>query len=230
LHFGNVLLRRTALDTVEPFDPRLSLASEWRVWLQLERHHRVGYIDDPLFCYRLHPGAHTFTGSHDTGEWERQAFAIVNGFYAQPDLPVELRARQELSLANVSLTVGLLQAYRREWRAAGQSLWTAWKLTPWRRLADLVNASAIVPRLLTRARMLAEQRLRRHRTPLSGRAMTRDAARSMHCPTCGGVSTYPVRAMLPVRPPGTDATGRRCLACGQASSAVSEPDPRWQNG
>ena len=53
---SSVMVRRAALDAVGTFseDPVLHLRSDWEFWLRLASRYQVGYLDTPLFRYRMH--------------------------------------------------------------------------------------------------------------------------------------------------------------------------------
>jgi Glycosyl transferase family 2 len=215
MHFGNVLLRRSALKSIGPFDETLALTSEWGWWMRLLLKYRVGYVGEPLFCYRLHPGAFTFTGSRDTSVWDSQAMAIVDGFYADPGVSPEIRRRRDLSVASVNLTVGLLRIMRREWRPGFGSMRAALAGAGVRRLPDLLKSTAIGPRFYSRARMLASRGAARIPAARSGQAIA-DAG-GLRCPRCGGISGYPAWA-----PPWHEGPPRMgCVACGERWQAPS---------
>jgi hypothetical protein len=210
-----------------PFDETLTLTSEWGWWMRLLLKYRVGYVGEPLFCYRLHPDAFTFTGSRDTSIWDSQAMAIVDGFYANPSVSPEVRGRRDLSVASVNLTVGLLRIMRREWTPGADSIRAALAGAGVRRLADLVKSTAIGPRFYSRARMLAARGAARTREGRPGHAIA--DAEELRCPRCGGICGYPAWA-----PPWHQGRPQmRCVACGTRwpvpgpirSPARKEPPP-----
>ena len=52
---STVLIRRSALGQVPPFDPRVGSSDDWKMWIELAAAGlRIGYLPDPLVRYRWH--------------------------------------------------------------------------------------------------------------------------------------------------------------------------------
>jgi glycosyltransferase involved in cell wall biosynthesis len=54
--FSSVMIRRTALEHVGAFDPRLELAIDYDLWLRVAKHYTFDFIDEPLVKYRTGHG------------------------------------------------------------------------------------------------------------------------------------------------------------------------------
>ncbi len=54
--FSSAMIRRSVLEHVGGFDPRLQLAIDYDLWLRVARHYRFDYIDEPLVKYRTGHG------------------------------------------------------------------------------------------------------------------------------------------------------------------------------
>jgi len=52
---GSVMARRECFEE-EKFDTSLNTAMDWDLWVRLARKFQFGYIAEPLYGYRLHPG------------------------------------------------------------------------------------------------------------------------------------------------------------------------------
>lgn len=216
LNYCNVLLRRSALDSVRSFDDPLWVSADWAVWLRLALRYQVGYVDDMLVCYRVHPAAQTLARSSDPDEWARQAWLIRDEYYGAAALPPRLRARRALTTANMHLNIGLLQLMRGRWPDGARSLAEVLRLSGWR-LPSLLYSAAFAPRAIARLRMLSN--LRRMRAAgMPGAQPGETRASRLRCPRCCGVSGYPVLGRRP--PAGWTWSGRmRCIACGTRWSA-----------
>lgn len=51
-----VTARRRCLEEVGGFDEDLGQSSDYDLWLRMARRHPIGFIDEPLSCYRRHAG------------------------------------------------------------------------------------------------------------------------------------------------------------------------------
>ena len=210
LNYCNVVMRRSALETVRTFDNPFWVSADWGVWLRLALGHRVGYIDDLLVGYRIHPGAQTLARSEDPEVWEGQLWPVVEELYGTPGLPESVASQQRLTAANQNMSIGMLQLIRRDWRGGGRSLGRAVKLAG-RRLPDLIYSSAVVPRGASRLKMMV--RLRFDVGGRNGAARgSAVALEDLRCAGCGGVTGYPL--WRPFRAGGPAGRRFRCLACG----------------
>jgi len=51
-----VLVRRSVLDTVGPFDEKLQGSEDWDMWLRIAENHAIDFVDEDLVAIRQHPG------------------------------------------------------------------------------------------------------------------------------------------------------------------------------
>jgi glycosyltransferase involved in cell wall biosynthesis len=51
---GQVLIRRTALEAVGPFDPSASPCDDWDMWLRLSQHGPIAFVDRVVLSWRKH--------------------------------------------------------------------------------------------------------------------------------------------------------------------------------
>jgi glycosyltransferase involved in cell wall biosynthesis len=54
--FSSVMIRRTALEHIGAFDPRLELAIDYDLWLRVAQYYAFDFIDEPLVKYRTGHG------------------------------------------------------------------------------------------------------------------------------------------------------------------------------
>lgn len=213
LNYCNVVMRRSAYEEAGPFEEPLWVSADWLLWLRLALRHRVGYIDDLLVCYRLHPGAQTLARTQDSRDWKGQAYTAIDGFFAAPDLPPAVRGRLGLTLASVDLTVGLLRLVHGQVRSSAASLRGIVRRIGWRSIPALIHSSVIVPRAMSRAMMMLNLKLQDRRAAWWRSVADEDRAALLRCPSCGAVAGYrTLRASYIERSPSQ--VRLRCLACG----------------
>jgi len=154
INFCNAVVRRTAYDLVGLFNEPLWISSEWEMWVRLASHFAVGYIDDPLVCYRLHRQAQTVSGTSDTLAFQRQLHSVALAIYGNMPLPGTLMPRRRFTQANVHLNTALLMGLRGQYRAALTSFARVLHyVRPWE-LPELLHSGAVLSRLIPRARLL----------------------------------------------------------------------------
>lgn len=56
-----VMFRKKCFDRLGRFDETLAYAPDWEMLARISLHHDVGYLHEPLACYRYHPGNFTKT-------------------------------------------------------------------------------------------------------------------------------------------------------------------------
>lgn len=56
-----VLIRKSCIDTVGPFDTSLRMGDDYEFFMRISRHYELGYVDEPLVLYRQHPDQGTRT-------------------------------------------------------------------------------------------------------------------------------------------------------------------------
>jgi glycosyltransferase involved in cell wall biosynthesis len=54
-----VMVRKSCLDEIGLFDPRLRQIVDWEMWLRLMAHADVGFVDAPLVTFRVHAASAT---------------------------------------------------------------------------------------------------------------------------------------------------------------------------
>lgn len=82
---SSVLVKRTVLEEVGPFDPELRYHADGNMWLRILKRHRFGHVPQILLKYRTHPGA----ASRNTREMHRYRqifFSKIWETYSAADL------------------------------------------------------------------------------------------------------------------------------------------------
>ena len=77
---SSVMARASAIDEAGRFDPSLTLCADWDMWLRMSLVTGFLALDEPLVLYRSIPG----TMSGDPAVLERDTFALLDRFYANP--------------------------------------------------------------------------------------------------------------------------------------------------
>jgi glycosyltransferase involved in cell wall biosynthesis len=77
---SSAMVRKAVVDKVGGFDSSLSLCADWDMWLRMSVVTRFLAIEQPLVLYRSAPG----TMSSDPAVLERDTFAMLDKFYANP--------------------------------------------------------------------------------------------------------------------------------------------------
>jgi glycosyltransferase involved in cell wall biosynthesis len=88
---SSVVMRRGPLQDAGSFDPRFSQCADWELWLRLSRRIQFLPISEPGVLYRVHEARM----SRDIALLERDTFAVLNKFFADPGSAayLPLRAR-----------------------------------------------------------------------------------------------------------------------------------------
>jgi len=151
VNFCNAVVRRTAYDAVGEFPAQWQIVGEWAMWVRLAKRFDVGYVDEPLVSYRLHPGQLTL--KRDPQDYLDQLLIVHRDVFDDPSIPPALRRRERLALANVHLNLALVHWLRGERRPALRQAVTVVRLVrPWK-WRDFLRSSAIVPRTMCRVRL-----------------------------------------------------------------------------
>jgi glycosyltransferase involved in cell wall biosynthesis len=86
---GAAVVRRECLDRVGLFDESFPAAADTDMWIRIARAgYAFGYVDQPLFQYRVVQGSM----SGHLANQARDEFARLDKFFADPDLPDDIRA------------------------------------------------------------------------------------------------------------------------------------------
>jgi len=151
INFCNAVVRRSAYDAVGRYPAQWQIVGEWAMWVRLAKRFDVAYIDEPLVCYRLHPGQLTLR--RDPQDYLDQLLVVHRDVFDDPSIPASVRGRRRLALANVHLNIALVHWLRGERTPALRQVGTVLRLVrPWQ-WRDFVRSSAIVPRTMCRVRL-----------------------------------------------------------------------------
>ena len=86
------LVRREWLERVGGFDETLHRAEDWDLWLRLAH---AGcpraWVEQVVCCYRMHSGQSV----RDGYALRQGVFAVLDKFFARPDVPDDIRARRD---------------------------------------------------------------------------------------------------------------------------------------
>lgn len=102
-----VLIRRHWVEAVGAFDMSLSGGADYDFWLRLAHAGcPMGWVRDVVCSYRLR----TDSMVHDVGRQKRETLRVLDKFYSNPDLPLELVALKRRAYAMAHLQ-GAARAY-----------------------------------------------------------------------------------------------------------------------
>jgi glycosyltransferase involved in cell wall biosynthesis len=94
---STVVVRRSVLDSVGPFDESLWLGCDWDMWFRIAlAGHRAGYLDEALTDYLWLTGTNM---SSDRRKIAAAAEVIFPRVFADPRIPPSIRARKQQSFA-----------------------------------------------------------------------------------------------------------------------------------
>lgn len=110
LHVGSVLVRRSWQERAGYFDESLRSYEDWDMWLRLAwLGCPMASVARPVSLYRFHAAQMTRVGSQMT----TATFAVLDKFFADPDLPPSWRAWRNRAYSRAHLRAAA-QAYRLE--------------------------------------------------------------------------------------------------------------------
>lgn len=86
---GAAIIRRQCLEQAGPFDEELMAGEDTDMWIRIaQAGYTFDYVDRPLFQYRMVKGSL----SRHHAQQERNEFARLDKFFANPALPAEIKA------------------------------------------------------------------------------------------------------------------------------------------
>lgn len=95
----SAVARREVLNEVGLYNPRFPNAGDWELWLRIAMRHQMGFIQEPLYQYRLHGSNMSFTRAR--GHLiEDELAQILSEVLDHPDLPSSARAARHKALAH----------------------------------------------------------------------------------------------------------------------------------
>lgn len=94
---SGVLVKREVFESVGGFDPLLSTAADWDMWIRIASRYPVGYIDEPLFKYRKHSS----NMHYDIETQERDSRKILHKSFDNYFLKGEYSKIRSLAFSNL---------------------------------------------------------------------------------------------------------------------------------
>lgn len=99
-----ILVRREQVERIGGFDPDLCHGEDYDLLLRLAHAGcRMAWHEKVVCCYRLHEENRSLAIECKMGEWRQ----MLHKFFARPDLPPEIRARQDEALKEVDRSAAL---------------------------------------------------------------------------------------------------------------------------
>lgn len=91
-HSGT-LVRRTVHEQLGYYDLRLPYAGDWELWLRVSTGYDVGYVDAPLYAYRVHINNMTAKGKSPAEATGERLMAVERAFASLPEsAPASVRS------------------------------------------------------------------------------------------------------------------------------------------
>lgn len=106
-----VLMRRECLATSGYFDEKIKWVEDWWYWINISRHHRILYSEQPLARYRIHSRSTRLTQKRGYHVNRYKVFRRILRRY--DDLPVRLRAEILYKMAIELYSLGKRRSGRR---------------------------------------------------------------------------------------------------------------------
>ena len=99
---GSPIIQRVCFDRVGGFDESLHFGEDTDMWIRIAlAGFRFGYVDEILFRYRIHPHS-TMDSLQKTERYTRDEFSRLERFYADSNLPADIRALKPQVFATAS--------------------------------------------------------------------------------------------------------------------------------
>jgi glycosyltransferase involved in cell wall biosynthesis len=125
---SNVLIRRDALNEVGNFDPTVTPAEDWDLWLRLASRYQFVAVQSPEVLYRISPNSASF----NVWKMEASSLRVIEKAYAIAPQSVQHLKRQSLGNRYKYLTFKAIEGYpeRKKGLVAIRLFWNAIKNDP----------------------------------------------------------------------------------------------------
>lgn len=150
---SNVLIRRDALTEVGGFDPSVTAAEDWDLWLRLAARYEFVAVRSPQVLYRISPNSASF----NVWKMEASSLQVIEKAYAIAPQSLQHLKRQSLGNRYKYLTFKAIEGYpeRKKGLAAIRFLWNAIKNDPsllrakviWKVLFRIAAITLLTPKL-----------------------------------------------------------------------------------
>ncbi|MFN3288381.1 MAG: glycosyltransferase [Sphingomonadaceae bacterium] len=107
------VFRVSAYRAAGPWNPALRLAPDREFWMRMAHLGGIAMIDEPLAGYRLH--AASISSSELSEERAREYLAVLNLYFARPDVPEAIRARRDEAYGRANLVIARIRARAGDW-------------------------------------------------------------------------------------------------------------------
>lgn len=150
---SNVLIRRQALAEVGDFDPSVTPAEDWDLWLRLAVRYEFVAVQSPQVLYRISPNSASF----NVWKMEESSLRVIEKAYAVAPQSLQYLKRQSLGNRYKYLTFKAIEGYpeRKKGLVAIRFLWNAIKNDPslrgakviWKVLFRIAAITLLTPKL-----------------------------------------------------------------------------------
>lgn len=101
------VFRRACVERVGGFNEALVANEDWDLWIRISEHYPFAFRDKILANYRIHPNSLTGGKSQYFGRIITGRVALIENYYALPDLSTDALQVKSLALRNVYLDAGV---------------------------------------------------------------------------------------------------------------------------
>lgn len=150
---SNSLIRRQALTEVGGFDPSVTPAEDWDLWLRLAVHYQFVAVPVPQVLYRISPNSASF----NVWKMEASSLRVIEKAYAVAPQSLQYLKRQSLGNRYKYLTFKAIEGYpeRKKGLAAIRFFWNAIRNDPsllggkviWKVLFRIMAITLLTPQL-----------------------------------------------------------------------------------
>lgn len=101
------VFRRACVERVGGFNESLVANEDWDLWIRIAEYYPFAFRDKILANYRIHPNSLTGGKSAYFGRLVHDRVALIEDYYARPNLPADALQVKSLALRNVYLDAGV---------------------------------------------------------------------------------------------------------------------------
>ncbi|MBK0391945.1 glycosyltransferase [Ramlibacter algicola] len=122
------VFRRDAFEAVGGWRPELRLAPDREFWMRLATRGRIEFVPETLAGYRFHPQSLSYKEVSE--EQSREYLLVLDGYFARPDVPPAIRAREDEAYGHAHLLLARNRFRSGDWRRGRQLYAEAVQLHP----------------------------------------------------------------------------------------------------
>ena len=150
------VFRAAAYRAAGPWNPALRLAPDREFWMRMAHLGGIAMLPETLAGYRLHAGS--ISSAELSEERAREYLAVLDLYFARPDVPAAIAARRDEAYARANLVIARIRARDGDWPRFRHYWREAVRLHP--PLAGLSTQAMLARAVVGKRVRLAQARLR----------------------------------------------------------------------